>query len=555
MSEARATFTPSDAETAQAAFDRARIDTLLSDHGREQWKRRSQEHDSTPTLSDAPALGDDDLLGRTAFAGQLAQRMISMRAVDRTAPLLIHLHGAWGSGKTSLLNMMRYELRSLENPWLIVEFNAWQYQRIEPPWWSLIGVMVKQIGRQLRSAQYVLPGKTIVAHLQSTLLILRQVWFRLWSLRGGTIMAGLVAAAWGVWLLWGDVQENGDTDLAVYVRGLLPLLAGVFAAALSFFGFLFPAPEEAAQRYVGSRADPLLSLQRHISRVVASLRAPVAIFIDDLDRCDADVVVRLLEGIQTLFRDVPVTFVLAADRKWVHRAFVVAYKDFLPVVSTRARPLGYLFLEKIFQISVPVPAIDMEAKLQYWRALLRMRSPTAEREQMPDRKAREVAGIVTEDELLRYAQVNEDPLSRQAVVRRLATPELEAEITRHRLEKFGRLLEPNPRAMKRLVMAYGINRAIDILQGTFIDGDQLALWTIAAMGWPRMADWLERHPTCFRAVFEPPSIPSDDVDLDQDLLTTLKSDEFRQIVQGGGAVVGGLRADTVELLGRRGSAL
>ena len=80
--------------------------------------------------------------------------------------------------------------------------------------------------------------------------------------------------------------------------------------------------------------------------------------VDDLDRCKSEYVVALLEGIQTLFADEPVAFVIAADRTWLCQSFATAYGAFDPVVGEPGRPLGYLFLEKTFQVSMSDPADD-----------------------------------------------------------------------------------------------------------------------------------------------------------------------------------------------------
>jgi KAP family P-loop domain len=47
---------------------------------------------------------------------------------------------------------------------------------------------------------------------------------------------------------------------------------------------------------------------------VKTVNRPVVVFVDDLDRCESKYVVEFLEGIQTLFREAPITYVVAADR-------------------------------------------------------------------------------------------------------------------------------------------------------------------------------------------------------------------------------------------------
>jgi hypothetical protein len=57
--------------------------------------------------------------------------------------------GGEGIGKTSLLNFLRKELRSADpDPWAVVTFNAWQHQRMAPPWWWLTMALYQQGSRE-----------------------------------------------------------------------------------------------------------------------------------------------------------------------------------------------------------------------------------------------------------------------------------------------------------------------------------------------------------------------------------------------------------------------
>lgn len=81
--------------------------------------------------SDKPIiLNVDDQLGRGGFAKLLAQTLISLNSADTFS---VGLYGKWGSGKTSLVNMMLNEIeekqRSIceENRFIIVYFEPWNF--------------------------------------------------------------------------------------------------------------------------------------------------------------------------------------------------------------------------------------------------------------------------------------------------------------------------------------------------------------------------------------------------------------------------------------------
>ena len=52
---------------------------------------------------------EDDLLGRASFARQLADSILS---IDLTDCFAISICGKWGTGKTSVLNMMQKEIEA-----------------------------------------------------------------------------------------------------------------------------------------------------------------------------------------------------------------------------------------------------------------------------------------------------------------------------------------------------------------------------------------------------------------------------------------------------------
>lgn len=81
--------------------------------------------------SDKPILGkQDDSLNRTVFSRQLAKALLSYTKIDN---FTVSLCGKWGSGKTSILNMVIEEIKELsanipeeERP-IVVTFNPWNY--------------------------------------------------------------------------------------------------------------------------------------------------------------------------------------------------------------------------------------------------------------------------------------------------------------------------------------------------------------------------------------------------------------------------------------------
>jgi KAP family P-loop domain len=111
-------------------------------------------------------------------------------------------------------------------------------------------------------------------------------------------------------------------------------------------------------------------ISRHFEKLVYMMNQPIAIFVDDLDRCNDSYTVEFLERIQTLFREAGVFYVVAADRRWLFSSYKKAYESFKNDIDEPGRSLGYLFLAKTFQLSVPLPRLSPELQRQYWEYLL-----------------------------------------------------------------------------------------------------------------------------------------------------------------------------------------
>jgi hypothetical protein len=76
----------------------------------------------TPLLSDSPATVDE--LGRKPLADALAARLVRLQrdeaASAQPKAVMVHLHGPWGSGKSSLVRFLEDTLKAQDPPWLVV---------------------------------------------------------------------------------------------------------------------------------------------------------------------------------------------------------------------------------------------------------------------------------------------------------------------------------------------------------------------------------------------------------------------------------------------------
>jgi hypothetical protein len=474
---------------------------------------RRARQDRTEWVPDAPA--EIDLLGRQRLAEALAER-VKRLTEPRGLPnrsFLVHVDGPWGAGKSTLFEFLE---RELEGEFLVVKINAWREQRVGVQWWTLLSALRHAVVRS--TPWYRRPfawGAGLLDRIRAgwvpfvaALLVL------------GAAVVGLVSVA--------DLNLARGGEAADSILKVVSLAAAAFAGVVAAARFLLPGSRKSAQGFVETSDNPMAEVGRLFARTLRRAKRPVVFLIDDLDRCDENYVVDFLEVVQTLVRDAPrfqssrtgvagpYAFI-AADGRWIRSSYEKRYDTF-HATALPGRPLGYLFLEKIFQLHVQLPSMTPSAKEAYFLSLLAPEHrPQAQGGGGAENDAarRTKAAVVdanTEADLLEVghrATEIEDPVARMDVLGDLAVKFSQREIidaTEHALNRFAGLLEPNPRSMKLFVNTYGVLRSLRTLEEVFVPIGPLALWTVVEIRWPYLADYLRAHPEAVAA-----DEPDDDV--------------------------------------------
>jgi hypothetical protein len=176
------------------------------------------------------------------------------------------------------------------------------------------------------------------------------------------------------------------------------------------------------------------------------------------------------------------------------------YEMFASVIARPAKPFGLIFLDKIFQLIVELPDISSVQKKIYWENLLNVLSPgqpivtAAERSEIKE----EIRAAGNNANKMNIAARKTGSAAIQQVAREEALGSVsireEEKILQHKLQKFVDLIEPNPRAMKRLINDVSTARAIAYLYNQEVDQDQLILWTILKLQHPSLAEFFWNNP-------------------------------------------------------------
>ncbi|WP_182902739.1 P-loop NTPase fold protein [Microbispora sp. H10830] len=495
----------------------------------------------TQWVSDAPA--DHDVLKRAALANVLARQLRHARTEAPDASFLVHIDGSWGTGKSTLLKLLARDLRSDS---IVAFFDTWRHVRIEPPWWALLTTvrkavvqhrprwrrpffLVRELLARVRrdGAPQVLSGLLLVGTA-----LLAAILFR----------AGVITAR--------SVEPAFKTVTTVVGAAGALWTAGILVSRYAMWG-----SARRARTFEQSHTDPMNDVAEHIAWLVRHAGRPIVVFVEDLDRCNADYVVNFLDSVQTLVRDVPEhwrrpvrrtpdfhapSFVVAMDGAWLRCAYENAYETFTSAVAEPGRPIGYLFLDKLFQLSVPMPKLGGASRDLYFGELLGV----SVAKPPPATADRVRAALTTSSDEIEVLETlaKADPRVREIVASQAVERILDAgvqDVSHHALAKFSRLLHSNPRAMKRFVNTYTVLRAVRVLEGSLVPTDALALWTLLRIRWPELADYLESHPEAVDRITEGSGVQ----DLPESLRELAASRDLHEVLCGVPGVT--LTADVV----------
>ncbi|TDI98875.1 MAG: hypothetical protein E2O76_07420 [Caldithrix sp.] len=338
-------------------------------------------------ISDRPLdINDPDPLGFKPIALGLSR---FIRNVNTQPPLTIAISGQWGSGKSSLMNMLKADLR--QNKFQSVWFNAWHHQKEE----HLLATLLENI--RTHAVPPIWHPKNLVFRYRLLKLRLKRSWPILFLLLAAySALAGFLwAHPTALGLLstnlehilidlqngeWPHFDESG-TFFGVLVIALGPL--SLLAKALRAFGTK-PARLMASMsgrfrvRDFTAQAGFRYRFEREFKDVTRALSPhSLVILIDDLDRCKPENVLEVLEAVNFLVSAGDCFVVLGLDLDRVERCVGLGFKDVaeellddtdIPELQNnndsqtigdagkrRRGQFARQYLEKLINIEVPVP--------------------------------------------------------------------------------------------------------------------------------------------------------------------------------------------------------
>jgi KAP family P-loop domain len=255
-----------------------------------------------------------------------------------TEPMAIGLHGPWGSGKSTVLELVRLRIEADKRTCIIVT-NPWEYDDHADVKGTLIGAVLQR----LETLASTTPGLG-----DKVLKLIRRV---SWTRATTAIARGALTMQWDV-------------------KGLVDAFT--------------PTSDEG-----DDQPRTMAGFREAFEEVLDELDIEhVVVLVDDLDRCLPLAVLATLEAIK-LFLAVPkMAFVIAADQEMVREAIAAGLGE-----QHRSAVFARDYLDKIVQVPVALPLPSLDDAEAYIATLLCQRDGLRVNELITHIDERRLAGI------------------------------------------------------------------------------------------------------------------------------------------------------------------
>jgi hypothetical protein len=445
-----------------------------------------------------------------------------IRSADTRPPLTIGIFGSWGMGKSFLLEHIERSIHELQDePQLdedprqqrrhwrkarrrqkrldrqakrearraleagrtsskpstprvhVVHFNAWEYSATEIIWPGLVRKVMDRLEIEI---SWGFPGRFLYRLWRNILRQVRENQGRLFA--AAAIAAGLIS--FGLWRFQGNKAVLGGAAAVAIVVALAKVVVDGLSSPLSkWVTTLFQ--ERDYGRQIGYWADIREDLEFLERRLHAS-SGRILVTIDDLDRCEPEKTVEVLQAINLLLNFESFIVCLGIDARVVTRAVEDHYKG----VLVAAGASGYEYLDKVVQIPFRIPEPTDEEVRGFLSTQMGNPQPPGDPRTEPTPPQTDANGQRGEDALSEVSTVS--PTVEQD--RPSESIDEPIDFTWIELDAFRELvpfLRPNPRHLKRLVNVYRLVRTLALAKGQTFIHDNPAItvrWLAMCAQWP-----------------------------------------------------------------------
>ena len=276
----------------------------------------------------------------------IAKTIVDLIKESNDQPISIGVHGDWGAGKSSILEMIEDQFvkndRTDGKKYCCIRFNGWKHQGFEDSKIALMSSIVSELSAKEK--------------LQETAKdILEKLWKNInWmsvAKTAGKMTLGIATGTAPIAVL-SSVQDMLKESISTE--------KGISNAIDVIGGYL----KEAKITEDTSSNTEFTEFHTNFKKLLEKANiSKLVILIDDLDRCLPDVAINTLEAVRLFMFTGETAFVVAADESMIRYAVKKHFPDILDENKYNAgTEFSNKYLEKLIQVPFRIPALgEVEA--------------------------------------------------------------------------------------------------------------------------------------------------------------------------------------------------
>lgn len=283
-----------------------------------------------------------DLLNNEA----IAKTIVSLIKDSKEQPISIGIHGDWGAGKSSILEMVENEVKLASSvsgkKYSCIRFNGWKHQGFEDSKVALMSSIISELEKKEKLG--VKSGE-----------ILKKLWKNInWmtvAKTAGKTALGIATGTAPLTLL------SSTMDI---LKSTVTTEEGIAGAIESIGGYLSDAK---ITEDISSNKE-FSEFQENFAELLEDAAIEkIIVLIDDLDRCLPDVAINTLEAVRLFMFTEKTAFVIAADEGMIRYAVKKHFPDATDENKFNAgEAFANKYLEKLIQVPFRIPALgEVEA--------------------------------------------------------------------------------------------------------------------------------------------------------------------------------------------------
>lgn len=276
----------------------------------------------------------------------IAKTVVELINESKEKPISIGIHGDWGAGKSSVLEMVEEEFNG-KGKTECIKFNGWKHQGFEDAKIALMSAIVSELIKK----------RSLSSKCGD---VIKKIWKNINWLNIAKGAGSLALTA-----------TTGIPPIGL-LTSVLDTLKGNFADADKISGTMENVGQYLKDSKVfedTSTTKEFAEFQQAFSELLkASDIDKLVILIDDLDRCLPEVTIETLEAVRLFMFSNSTAFVIAADESMIEYAVKKHFPDAFD--NNLSKEFSKRYLEKLIQVPFRIPALGEVESAMYISLLL-----------------------------------------------------------------------------------------------------------------------------------------------------------------------------------------